>query len=68
MKQITLSHFNKNITGNLKKVCKNDVPLIIEISENESVVILSLGEYNSEFTTFHEMNSVLNQKRLDSAI
>lgn len=64
----TISEFRKDIKHYLKRVTENFETLIINRGKNSGVVIISLEEYNALQTTQHELSSVQNEKRLDSAI
>ncbi|WP_252737114.1 type II toxin-antitoxin system Phd/YefM family antitoxin [Reichenbachiella agariperforans] len=64
----TLSDFRKNIKHYVDSVIDNFETLIINRGKDSGIVIMSLDEYNSLCATQHEMSSVTNKKRLDSAI
>ncbi len=64
----TISDFRKDIKKYLDRVTKNFEPLIIYRGKDNGVVIMSLDEYNSLSATSHELSSMNNEKRLDSAI
>lgn len=64
----TASDFRKDIKSYLDKVSKNFETLIISRAKDTGVVVMSLEEYNSLIATNHELRSVKNQERLDSAI
>jgi antitoxin YefM len=64
----TISDFRKDIKSYLNKVTQNFETLIINRGKDSGVVIISLEEYNSLQATQHELSSVANEKRLDSAI
>ena len=64
----TISDFRKDIKTYFDKVSRNFETLIINRGKDEVVVIMSLNEYNSLLTTNHELKSVKNIQRLDSAI
>lgn len=64
----SISDFRKDIKKYIDKVSENFETLIINRGKDSGVVIMSLEEYNSLMATTHEMSSIKNQKRLDSAI
>ena len=64
----TISDFRKDIKRYLDSVTKNFETLIINRGKDNGVVIMSLDEYNSLTATQHELSSLTNEKRLDSAI
>ena len=67
MMTATISDFRKNIKSYFNKVIDNFEPLIINRGK-DSLVVISLDEYNSMNATLHEMSSDANMKRLQSAI
>ncbi|MGB3780041.1 MAG: type II toxin-antitoxin system prevent-host-death family antitoxin [Tunicatimonas sp.] len=64
----TISRFRKEMKQYLDNVTQNFETLIINRGRNEGVAIMSLAEYNSLQATQHELSSVKNEQRLDSAI
>lgn len=64
----TISDFRKDIKRYFDHVTENSETLIINRGKDNGVVIMSLKEYNSLNTTYHELTSKTNEKRLDSAI
>ena len=64
----TISDFRKDIKTYFDRVTENFETLIINRGKDNGVVIMSLDEYNSLVATNHELSSVANEKRLDSAI
>jgi len=64
----TISDFRKDIKNYFDKVSENFETLIIKRGKDSGVVIMSLNEYNSFLAMNHELSSVKNEKRLDSAI
>ncbi len=64
----TLSDFRKDIKKYLDNVTSNFETLIINRGKDSGVVIISLDEYNSLKATQHELSSIINERRLDSAI
>tara|TARA_B100000809_G_scaffold243770_1_gene269097 strand:+ start:9973 stop:10227 length:255 start_codon:yes stop_codon:yes gene_type:complete len=64
----TISDFRKDIKQYFNKVTDNFETLIINRGKNSGVVVISLEEYNALHTTQHELSSLKNEQRLDSAI
>ena len=64
----TLSDFRNKIKKYLDRVTDDFETLIINRGKDSGVVIISLEEYNSLSATQHELSSIANEKRLDSAI
>ncbi len=64
----SISDFRKDIKKYLDRVTENFETLIINRGKDSGVVIMSLEEYNSLSATQHELYSINNEKRLDSAI
>ncbi len=64
----TISSFRKEMKQYLDSVTQDFETLIINRGKSEGVVIMSLAEYNSLRATQHELSSVKNEQRLDSAI
>ena len=64
----TISDFRKDIKQYLDRVTEDFETLIINRGKDNGVVIMSLDEYNALNTTYHELSSKVNEKRLDSAI
>ncbi len=64
----TISDFRKDIKRYLDHVTENFETLIINRGKDTGIVIMSLDEYNSLRSTYHELSSKINEKRLDSAI
>ena len=64
----TLSDFRKDIKRYFDRVTQNFETLIINRGKDNGVVIMSLAEYNSLCATQHELSSIENERRLDSAI
>jgi len=60
--------FSNDIAMYLDKVSNNFETLIVNRGQNDNVVIISLGEYNSLIATNYELSSRNNEMRLDSAI
>ncbi|MGB5941750.1 MAG: type II toxin-antitoxin system prevent-host-death family antitoxin [Leeuwenhoekiella sp.] len=63
-----VSDFRKDIKSYLDKVIRNFETLIINRGKDKGIVVMSLDEYNSLMSTNHELSSMKNEKRLDSAV
>ena len=63
-----VSDFRKDIKTYLDRVAKNFETLIINRGKDESIVVMSLEEYNALMATNYELSSRKNETRLDSAI
>ena len=63
-----LSDFRKDIKSYLDKVVQNFETLIINRGKDESIVVMSLEEYNALMATNHKLSSRKNEMRLDAAI
>ena len=64
----SISDCRKNIKKYLDNVTENFETLIINRGKDSGVVVISLDEYNSLNATQHELSSIINEIRLDSAI
>jgi antitoxin YefM len=67
MMTATISDFRKDIKSYFNKVIDNFEPLIINRGK-DSLVVISLEEYNSLNSTQHELSSEANVKRLNDSI
>jgi len=63
-----VSDFRKDIKMYLDRVAKNFETLIINRGKDDSIVVMSLDEYNSLVATNYEISSRKNEMRLDAAI
>jgi antitoxin YefM len=63
-----VSDFRKDIKSYLDRVAKNFETLIINRGKDDSIVVMSLDEYNSLVATNYELSSRKNEMRLDAAI
>lgn len=63
-----VSDFRKDIKSYLDRVAKNFETLIINRGKDDSIVVMSLDEYNSLVATNYELSSRKNELRLDAAI
>jgi antitoxin YefM len=68
MAWITISDFCKDIETNMDRVSKEFETLIIRRDKDSDMVLMPLAEYNALMSTYRELSSRANEKRLDSAI
>ncbi|MDP2188269.1 MAG: type II toxin-antitoxin system Phd/YefM family antitoxin [Sphingobacteriaceae bacterium] len=68
MASITISDFCKDIETNIDRVSKEFETLIIRRDKDSDMVLMPLAEYNELMSTYRELSSRANEKRLDSAI
>jgi antitoxin YefM len=68
MKAMTYTAARENLASTMNQVCRNRAPVIITRNRNQSVVMLSLDEYEQMEETAHLLRSPANARRLLSAI
>ena len=68
MKAITYTAARQNLAKTMEKVCKDHAPVIVTRTKNESVVIMSLEDYEALQETAYLLRSPKNTKRLIEAI
>ncbi|WP_218082263.1 type II toxin-antitoxin system Phd/YefM family antitoxin [Anthocerotibacter panamensis] len=68
MDAITYSAARANLASTMDKVCEDHEPLIITRNGRQSVVMLSLEDYNALEETVYLLRSPENAKRLLSAV
>ena len=68
MKAITYTAAREGLASTMDKVCQNRAPVIITRNRDQSVVMLSLEEYEQLEETAHLLRSPTNARRLLSAI
>jgi antitoxin YefM len=64
MKSITYTEARENLANTINRVCEVNTPVIITRRRDQSVVMLSLSEYESLQETAHLLRSPANAKRL----
>jgi antitoxin YefM len=64
MKAITYTAARENLAATINRVCEDNAPVMITRNRDQSVVMLSLAEYESLEETAHLLRSPANAKRL----
>jgi antitoxin YefM len=64
MKSITYTAARENLATTINRVCEDNAPVMITRNRDQSVVMLSLAEYESLEETAHLLRSPANAKRL----
>jgi len=68
MKAITYTTARQNLAKTMEKVCKDHSPVIITRKTNDSVVIMSLEDYEALEETAYLLRSPKNTRRLIESI
>ncbi|MVT09776.1 type II toxin-antitoxin system Phd/YefM family antitoxin [Chitinophaga tropicalis] len=69
MQVVTYSEFRKGLKSHLDDVTQNNETLIVPRGKSEdSVVVISLNDYNAMMETLHLMKSTKNRERLFDAL
>ena len=68
MDAITYTTARANLATNMNRVCQNHEPLIITRNREQSVVMLSLEDYQALEETAYLLRSPTNAKRLLDAV
>ena len=68
MEAITYTAARKNLAKTMEKVCEDHSPLIITRQKSDSVVIMSLSDYQALEETAYLLRSPKNTRRLIEAI
>jgi len=68
MKAISYTAARENLASTMESVCADHTPIIITRNRDQSVVMLSLEDYESLEETAYLMRSPANAKRLLEAI
>jgi antitoxin YefM len=64
MKSITYTAARENLASTINRVCEDHAPVVITRNRDQSVVMLSLAEYESLQETAYLLRSPANAKRL----
>ncbi len=68
MRAVNYSELRQKLKSNLDAVTDNDELLVVHRPKGRSIIMMSLGEYNSLFETIHLTRSEANRKRLAKAV
>jgi antitoxin YefM len=68
MKAMTYTAARENLASTMNRVCRDRAPVIITRNRNQSVVMLSLADYEQMEETAYLLRSPANARRLLSAI
>jgi antitoxin YefM len=68
MEAITYTAARKNLAKTMEKVCRDRVPMIITRKSSESIVIMSLEDFESLEETAYLLRSPKNARRLIESI
>jgi antitoxin YefM len=68
MKAISYTAARQNLAKTMEGVCKDHAPVIVTRKSNESVVIMSLDDYESLAETAYLLRSPKNTRRLIESI
>jgi len=68
MKAITYTAARQNLAKTMEKVCKDRAPMIVTRKSSESVVIMSLEDYEALEETAYLLRSPKNTRRLIESI
>ena len=68
MEAISYTKVRNHLSGVMEKVCQDHDPVIITRQKQESVVMMSLEDYNSLTETSYLLQSPKNAARLNEAI
>ena len=68
MKAITYTAARQNLASTIEQVCDDRNPVIITKNRDQSVVMVSLEEFESLEETAHLLRSPINAKRLTDSI
>jgi antitoxin YefM len=64
MGHVSYTELRQNLKKHLDSVCESRAPLVVTRQNGESVVVLSLAEYESLEETLHLIRDPINAERL----
>lgn len=68
MGQVSYTELRQNLKKHMDSVCQSRAPLVVTRQNRESVVMLSLAEYESLEETLHLLRDPANAERLLQSI
>jgi len=68
MKAISYTAARQNLAKTMEKVCKDHAPVIITRKTNDSVVVMSLEDYEALAETAYLLRSPKNTRRLIESV
>jgi antitoxin YefM len=68
MQVLTYKKFKNNLLKTLNKVSDDNEIIMVSVSTDKTVVLMSHDEYNSIQETFHLNSSKVNRNRLEDSI
>ncbi|MCK5148350.1 YoeB-YefM toxin-antitoxin system antitoxin YefM [bacterium] len=68
MRAISYTTARNNLASTMKQVCEDHAPVIVTRKKNESVIMMSLDDYESLSETAYLMQSPKNARRLMDSI
>jgi len=68
MNAITYTHVRNNLAKTMEQVCADHTPVIVTRQNQQSVIMLSLEDYESLVETAYLLRSPKNAERLTRAI
>jgi antitoxin YefM len=68
MKAVSYSAARQNLAKTMERVCQDHVPVIVTRKRNDSVVIISLDDFEALEETAYLLRSPRNTRRLVEAI
>jgi antitoxin YefM len=68
MRSVTYTAARENLASTMNRVCEDQTPIIITRNRDQSVVMMSLAEYEALQETAYLLRSPANARRLLGAI
>jgi antitoxin YefM len=68
MQVVTVSQAHANLEKIIDGICRNRAPVLIQSLDGNTVVMISLSDYNGMRETMHLLGSSTNIKRLRASI